>query len=96
MFIILTLSLSAFSLADDNKYESAMKNAISELYSHQTKEDLIAVSAKFERISLAELDQWLPAYYCALSKLWMTHKITDADEIDKILDQAQQNIQPIC
>ncbi len=92
LFIWLSVFIVNEALSRDNKYESTMTNAIEALYAHQTMEDLLEVSARFERISQVENDKWLPSYYAALSKLWMTHQTSNGEDIDKFLDQAQKDL----
>lgn len=63
------------SLAQNTKYETAMKGNLQKLENAATPNDLAALAAGFERIGDAEKTQWLPYYYAALATI--TNGFTD-------------------
>lgn len=88
LFIICAFSISAFSQSP--KYLDAMKKTLAEFATDSTAEQLLTVSNKFERIALAEKSEWLPYYYAALSRTFMSFLTEDKSKVDGILDIAQK------
>ncbi len=89
IFTCLLLSLNALA---DNKFESAMTSAIEQLFTSDSPEKVKQVIATFERIAQAEANRWEPAYYTALSYLWLSGMIQGQDQnnMDGLLDEAQK------
>ena len=56
-----------------------------------TVEQLMAVSNRFERIALAEKDQWLPYYYAAYARSIAGFITTDKSKVDEVLDGAKNS-----
>jgi hypothetical protein len=89
--VIATLSTQAQS----EKFTQAMKTNLALLDSAKTTQDLLAVSAAFERIGDAEKSQWLPYYYAGLalsSVAWMDEKVdkdANAEKIKALCDKAE-------
>ncbi|MBC8047874.1 MAG: hypothetical protein H7Y00_13835, partial [Fimbriimonadaceae bacterium] len=95
MKIIITVFIAITSMtvfAQSAKFNDAMTKAITEMDSAKTAEQFLAVANKFERIALAEKNQWLPYYYSALSRTTATFISQNTSEIDAILDVAQKHI----
>jgi hypothetical protein len=67
----LTLLLGSFSalLAQNEKYVKAMQDKVVAIDSVRNTQELLALSAAFERIGDAEKTQWLPYYYAALAQV---------------------------
>ncbi len=93
LVLVLVGLIAVFTVhANDSKYEKSMSGALEKLYGQQSIEDLQAAVSQFERISQAEPEKWLPAYYASLGYIWMTHQEKDVSRHDKILDAAQKNL----
>jgi tetratricopeptide (TPR) repeat protein len=88
--IILSMSIifSVRSNAQSDQYVSAMKTNLEKMATQG--ESFQSLSASFERIALAEKNQWLPYYYAAYANVVQSFGLTVADERDKALDQAQK------
>ena len=70
-------------------YIQVMQAAITHLFQSNKIDEYLAVANTFERVALAEKDEWHPHYYLALTKILMSTHSTEAEDIDKYLDQAQ-------
>jgi hypothetical protein len=84
-FIITTVSL----FAQREKYVAAMKTnlaAIGEAF--KSSDALVSLSNNFERIALAEKNQWLPYYYAAFCEVNSGFLETDKSKCDAIADRA--------
>ncbi len=89
--ILLFLLIGSATLyAQSPKFHDAMSQAITELEKDTTVEQLMAVSNRFERIALAEKDQWLPYYYAAYARSIAGFITTDKSKVDEVLDGAQK------
>lgn len=89
MLILAFVLLAGVAKAQENgKYETGMTKALEQLKVAKTVDDMVAVSALFERIADAEKTKWLPFYYAAYTNYvtgWMDPK-ADKDKIgDKSL-----------
>jgi len=85
---LLCLIFSVRSNAQSDQYVAAMKENLEKISTQS--EPLQSLSATFERIAMAEKTQWLPYYYAAYTSISQSFRLTDADERDKVLDQAQK------
>jgi hypothetical protein len=87
------LSLSASLFAQDDKYTAAMAGKVVAVDTSRRADDLIALSASFERIADAEKTKWLPYYYAALTQVnaayMMSMEKPDAAKTDPIADRAE-------
>jgi hypothetical protein len=81
--------LSAF--AQSPKFTDAMNKTLAEMDTAETAEELLSVANKFERIALAEKNQWLPFYYAALCRTFTVYMTQDVSKIDPMLDVAQKH-----
>jgi len=71
------------------KFLNAMKANISALdTSFRNPSSLAVVSNNFERVALAEKNQWLPYYYAAYSQVVYAFMNTDKTKTDAIADKA--------
>jgi hypothetical protein len=95
------LSLTAgFSQSD--KYMKAMQDKVVAVDSIHATDDLLALSAAFERIADAEKTQWLPYYYAALTQVNAAYSLANvgqngvrgglAQKIDPLADKAEELI----
>src|SRR5689334_25075365 len=74
--------------SQSEKYTKAMTNSISQIDSAKSNEDLLALSATFERIGDAEKTQWLPYYYAALCETLYAFRKNDLPNNDQYADKA--------
>ncbi len=86
----LVLLLLAFGLTSFHQggYETAMKNTLDQLAQATTREALLTVANKFERIGRAEKDKWLPFYYMAFAKTVAATLEENPASRDNYLDEA--------
>ena len=98
MFIaLLSLAIATQGLAQSEKYTKAMTAAIAQWDSAKTADDMLSISATFERIADAEKTQWLPYYYAALGNVMTgymegaaTGGTAGADKIDPLANKAEE------
>jgi hypothetical protein len=85
--------LSASSFAQDDKYTTAMAGKVVAVDTSHKADELMALSASFERIGDAEKTKWLPYYYAALTQVnaafMMSMEKPDAAKTDPIADKAE-------
>jgi hypothetical protein len=74
--------------SQSEKYTKAMANNISQIDSAKSNEDMLSLSASFERIGDAEKTQWLPYYYSAFCELLYAFKKNDLPNNDQYADKA--------
>lgn len=71
--IVFSLALlvagSSALLAQNEKYVKAMQDKVVAVDSVRNPQELLALSAAFERIGDAEKKEWLPYYYAALAQI---------------------------
>lgn len=79
---------------DGNTVQCQITSAIEQLFTSDSPEKVKQVIATFERIAQAEDSRWEPAYYTALSYLWlsgmMQGQTQDKKSMDALLDEAQK------
>ena len=75
-------------IADDGKYEKAMKKNISMIDSAHDVSSMIDVANRFERIANAEKNKWLPYYYTSLMYTITCFTDTVTEKKDEYLDKA--------
>ena len=87
--LVITLFFTAAVNANDNQqYYKAMGQAIGELFSTESAEQIQGVINKLDRIAKAEGDKWEPAYYAAFGYLRLSNTTNDPSEKDAYLDKA--------
>lgn len=90
VLIFLTVHIAAAQSA----YEKSMKAAMEQLFAqNRTKEDLISVANKFDRISQAEKDKWQPVYYASLAYSWLATEEETLEQKDARIDQSRKLIE---
>lgn len=89
--ILLVCATITLSLTAQSKYETAMTKALEQYKNSKTIEELVSVSALFERIGDAEKDKWLPYYYSALTY----HLTSWTDTINSKDKNAEKSLQLI-
>lgn len=81
------------AFAQDEKYTMAMEPKVMMADTSHSTNDLIALSAAFERIAETEKTKWLPYYYAALTQTNAAYMITmqkpDATKTDPMADKAE-------
>ena len=83
--LIIITSFTVVAFAQSEKYMASMKSNIAAIdTSFKNPANLLALANKFERIAIAEKNQWLAYYYAALCQ--------DKTKIDAIADKASEFI----
>lgn len=93
--ILSTLCLvsSLFVFAQSDRFTQAMKKNLDALdTSFKTPATLLAVANNFERIAIAEKNQWLPYYYAAFCQVNYGFMETDKTKTDGYADRASELI----
>ncbi|MEO6490022.1 MAG: hypothetical protein ABIO04_08805 [Ferruginibacter sp.] len=81
--------IAATCFAQSEKFVSAMKNNIAAIdTSFKNPQNLLSLANTFERIAMAEKNQWLPYYYAALCQVNYTYMEQDKSKVDPIADKA--------
>jgi tetratricopeptide (TPR) repeat protein len=75
-------------LANDNKYQEAMKKNILAVYQAQSIAELQQAVNALERIAAAEKTKWEPYYYAAFGYVMMGTRETEGAKKDAYLDLA--------
>lgn len=94
LFLIAAVSfLVTCSFAQSEKYMASMKSSIAAMdTSFKNPADLLTLANKFERIAIAEKDQWLAYYYAALCQVNYSYMEKDKSKVDAIADKATELI----
>lgn len=83
------LALSIALVAQSDKYTAVMKKNLDAMAaSFKSPADLVAAANSFERIALAEKNQWLPYYYAAFCQVNAGFMETDKNKLDSYADKA--------
>ncbi len=89
--IIVTITLISFcAWGQEDRYTSAMKNAIEMMDQAKEPGEFVESANQFERIATAEKSRWMPYYYASYSLVVMSFDENDGGQKDKILDRAQE------
>lgn len=95
--IALAIATAASAQTDNEKFIKAMEKNVSMIDSAKTVEDLVDLTAAFERIAEAEKTQWLPYYYSALGHVMVGYRSlgdnlfgNNTDKTDPKADAAQK------
>lgn len=83
---------AGFTFAQSAKYESAMKNNISQLDSLMANGNYAELANNFTRIGDAEKTQWLPYYYASYCFAMDGLREQDASKKDAIADKGDSSI----
>lgn len=87
--VILFVSVKS-ALANDDKYQQAMKKNIDAVYHAKTIEELQSSVNAFQRIADAEKTKWEPNYYAAFGSILMATREKDGAKKDSYLDRAME------
>jgi hypothetical protein len=88
-FAILSLAIVTQGFAQSEKFTKAMTTNIALFDSAKTADEMLAVSAAFERIGDAEKTQWLPYYYASLSQVIYAFMKNDMSNNDAYAGKAE-------
>ena len=89
LLFVLTISLSNV-FSQNSSYNKVMKKNKDLFIKASNISEYQAVANKFEIIANKETTKWLPLYYVALSKVFMSHQEKDGNKKDLYLDDAQK------
>ena len=89
--VLFLVSIGFTSYAQSPKFNDAMTKALAEMDTCKTGDQFMAMANKFERIALAEKNQWLPFYYASLARVTATFVYGDPSKNDAILDVAEKH-----
>jgi hypothetical protein len=89
-FTLLSLVIVTRGVAQNEKFTKAMTTNIAQFDSAKTADEMLAVSASFERIGDAEKTQWLPYYYASLSQVIYAFMKNDMTNNDAYAGKAEQ------
>ncbi|MEI9958067.1 MAG: hypothetical protein WDM90_17585 [Ferruginibacter sp.] len=85
--VLLTSSFLSFSQSD--KYVGAMKKNLDAIdTSFKNPANLLTLANNFERIAMAEKNQWLPYYWAAFCQVNYAFMVQDKDKTDGFADRA--------
>jgi hypothetical protein len=87
--LAVTAFLAIGTFAQSDKYLANMKSNIAAIdSSFKNPQNLLTLANNFERIAIAEKNQWLPYYYAALCQVNYTYMEKDKSKVDAICDKA--------
>jgi hypothetical protein len=89
VLVAISLSISVATLAQESKYQSAMKKAVLILDTTAQTASYVTLKNVFERIALTEKNEWLPYYYASYCAMRMTYREKDINKLDMKADIAQ-------
>ncbi len=94
LFLLAVVSfLATATFAQSEKYVANMKSNIAAIdSSFKNPADLLTLANKFERIAIAEKNQWLAYYYAAFCQVNYTYMEKDKSKVDAIADKATELI----
>jgi len=88
-FFAMFASISFATFAQSSKYIVAMTaNIVAIDTSFKNPANLLSLANNFERIAVAEKNQWLPYYYAAFCQVNYTYMEQDKSKVDAIADKA--------
>ena len=89
--LVLALLASLSTNAQSDRYFTAMRKGIASIDSAFASVDAMQkAAAQFERIGLAEKNQWLPFYYAGFLQVNVAFQTTDKSAIDALADKAER------
>ncbi|MFN8246847.1 MAG: hypothetical protein U0T56_10760 [Ferruginibacter sp.] len=91
LFCMLFLQQAQAQMEYSEKFLNAMKRNLSSIdSSFSNPPSLLSLSNGFERIALAEKNQWLPYYYASFCQVNFCFAQKDKSDTDPIADKAEQ------
>ena len=93
LFLLALLFSTIVLPAQSEKFVKAMQDKVVAVDSVRNTEELLALSAAFERIGDAEKTQWLPYYYAALAQVNAAYMLgmenLKPEKVDPMADKAE-------
>lgn len=92
LFVIFGLMIAQLGYSQSAAYEQAMQSGLEQLKAAEQSRDFSSATSTFERISAAEPDLWLPAYYEAYGWLMQGAGMMQKQDMEKLsayLEKAQ-------
>ncbi|MBT1687286.1 tetratricopeptide repeat protein [Dawidia soli] len=90
LLVLLLSGISLSTIAQGDRYTSAMQPHIHTVYTVDTVPSLQNAVNAFERIGAAEKTRWEPHYYAAFGCVMMMNHEQDKLQKDRYLDQAEK------
>ncbi|HBH49777.1 MAG TPA: hypothetical protein DDX98_14120 [Bacteroidales bacterium] len=87
-FLLIALFFS-INIGAQQNFEEAMQKGLSDMENIQSLEDFVEIANFFERVSVAEPNEWLPAYYSAYVNVILAFKTQDMEEKKAYLGKAE-------
>ena len=87
LLTIILVSISSFS--QDQTYLKIMTQTIESMDNASDRDEYLNCANQFERIAMAEKNQWIPYYYGAYTLITMSFDEPDGNQRDLLLDRAQ-------
>lgn len=84
--VLIIVIFIATGISAQSKYQKGMQKA----FTHWGNKEMIKASQLFERISKAEPDNWLPAYYASYVEILSAFGIKDEGTLTAKLNKAQE------
>ncbi len=92
LLLILNVFPAAFS---QSEYEAAMRQGLDSMNHISSLKDFQNVANHFERIAVAETDEWLPGYYAAYCYVVLSFKEQESVLKEKLLSKSENFINQI-
>ena len=90
VLLLFVFAVSMQAQTTNSKFVKAMEKALAVLDTATTYEHWLDASNNFERISLKETKEWLPAYYVALCQTMAFNLSKDAEKQELFAKKAQE------
>jgi hypothetical protein len=91
-FTLLLIVITNNIFSQSEKYTEFMKKNIAALYTAGTNEDFQNAANNFERIAVAEKEQWQPYYFAGYALVMKSFITKDKSQVDGICDKADELI----
>ncbi len=88
---VLMIALQSGLHAQSPKFQDAMTKALAGFDTIQSADGMMDLANKFERIALAEKNQWLPYYYSGLCRATASFMYNDVTRIDALMEVAEKH-----
>src|SRR5687767_109330 len=93
LLLLIAIAFCLTVTAQEDKFIKAMEPKVAAIDTVRTSNELVALSASFERIADAEKTKWQPYYYAALAQVnaayFMGPQNMKADKTDPMADRAE-------
>jgi hypothetical protein len=93
LLLLIAIAFCLTATAQEDKFMKAMEPKVAAIDTVRTSNELVALSASFERIADAEKTKWQPYYYAALAQVnaayFLGPQNMKADKTDPMADKAE-------